>query len=135
MESTKITVADFLAYLQQRDLNSLMNLFSIDIKWNVPGNEQEIAWLGSRESKQEIEEFFKLLWRSTQPVSAEIHRILIEGSQVMIKGEFCTKMLKTNKIVSSVFFIHMVVRYAKIIEYTLLEDSFAVSQSLRETVD
>lgn len=52
------------------------------------------------------------------------------GSDVIIKGDFATEMLKTGKIVTSIFFIHFVVKEEKIVEYTLLEDSFAVAQAM-----
>ena len=39
-------------------------------------------------------------------------------------------MLATERVVTSIFFIHFIVNNGEIIEYTLLEDSYAVSQSL-----
>jgi len=130
MHTTKEIVNDFFGYLTKRDLKNTINLFADNVKWEVPGNEKNIKWLGKRKNKLEIETTFKLLWSATEPVSAEIHKILIDNNDVMIKGDFTTKMLQTEKVVTSVFFIHFVVSNEKIIEYTLLEDSYAVSQSL-----
>src|SRR5690606_22838345 len=130
MHTTKEIVNDFLGYLPKRDFKNTIILFAVNVKWEDPGNEKNIKWLGKRKNKQEIETIFKLLWSATEPISAEIHKILIERNDVMIKGDFTTKMLQTEKVVTSVFFIHFVVSNEKIIEYTLLEDSYAVSQSL-----
>ncbi|MEE6188014.1 nuclear transport factor 2 family protein [Niabella digestorum] len=130
MIDAKKIVEAFLEYLQQRDLNRIVNLFAENVKWQIPGNENRIAWLGKRNSRAEVEAFFKLLWSATVPLSASIHKILMTGSDVIIKGDFATKMLKTGKIVTSIFFIHFVVKEEKIVEYTLLEDSFAVAQAM-----
>jgi ketosteroid isomerase-like protein len=130
MEMTRTIVNDFLHYLQYRDLQNLVNIFANDVKWEIPGNEKSIKWLGIRESKLEVEEFFKMLWKETEPVSAEIHKILFDSNDAIIKGVFTTKMLETEKVVTSVFFIHFTVSNGKIVEYTLLEDSYAVSKSL-----
>jgi len=130
MEMIRTIVNDFLHYLQYRDLQNLVNIFANDVKWEIPGNEKSIKWLGIRESKLEVEEFFKMLWKETEPVSAEIHKILFDSNDAIIKGVFTTKMLETEKVVTSVFFIHFTVSNGKIVEYTLLEDSYAVSKSL-----
>ena len=130
MSTTKTILNNFLTYLQNRDLDNLVNLFADNVKWAIPGNVKDIKWLGTRINRIEIVDFFKMLWKETEPISAEIHKILIENEDVIVKGLFTTKMLATEKVVTSIFFIHFIVNNGKIIEYTLLEDSYAVSQSL-----
>lgn len=61
MIDAKKIVEAFLEYLQQRDLNRIVNLFAENVKWQIPGNEKRIAWLGKRNSRAEVEAFFKLL--------------------------------------------------------------------------
>lgn len=130
MFTTETTTAQFLDYLSKRDLQNLVNLFSDNIKWEVPGDTKKVPWLGKRNSKGEIEEFFKILWKSTQPLSADLHKIFIIEDQAVITGQFSTKMLRTNKVVDSMFFIHLIVKNQKIVSYKLLEDSFAVSTAM-----
>lgn len=130
MNTTRTIVNDFLNYLQKRDLKNLVHLFANDVKWEIPGNAKHIKWLGIRKSKLEVEDVFKMLWKATEPLSAEIHKILFDNNDVVIKGVFTTKMLETETVVTSVFFIHFMVSEGEIIEYTLLEDSYAVSQAL-----
>ena len=130
MSITKTILNNFLTHLQNRDLDNLVNLFADNVKWEIPGNCKDIKWLGTRMNKIEIVDFFKMLWKETEPISAEIHKILIENEDVIIKGLFTTKMLATEREVTSIFFIHFIVNNGEIIEYTLLEDSYAVSQSL-----
>ena len=130
MNSTEKITEQFIDYLSNRDLSNLVNLFSESIQWEVPGNSEKAAWLGKRSSKPEIEEFFKILWSATEPLSAHIDKIFIADDQAVITGQFSTKMLKTNKVVDSMFFINLVVQNHEIITYKLLEDSFAVSEAL-----
>ena len=129
MDKTREFIKDFLKYMQARDLKNMVNLFAEEVVWEIPGDTKRIKWLGVRTFKAEVEHFFKLLWTETQPISPEIHKIICDQNEVMIKGSFTTKMLKTNENVTSIFFIHFKLQNMKIVEYTLLEDSFAVSNA------
>ncbi|MFB9055912.1 nuclear transport factor 2 family protein [Mariniflexile ostreae] len=130
MNSVKKITEEFLDYLGKRDLNNLISLFSENIEWEIPGNVEKVDWLGKRSSKDEIKKKFEMLWSATEPLSVRINKIFMEDDEAVIAGAFSTRMLKTNKIVDSIFFIHMVVKDQKIIKYTLLEDSYAVSEAL-----
>lgn len=131
MSSIQKITKEFLEYLGKRDLDNLTNLFSENIDWEIPGNVEKVDWLGKRSSKDEIKDFFRMLWSATEPLSARVNKIFIEHDEAVITGAFSTKMLKTGKVVDSIFFIHMVIKDRKIIKYTLLEDSYAVSESLK----
>jgi ketosteroid isomerase-like protein len=120
----------FIASLGARDLESLLELFAETVDWAIPGNETKAPSLGVRRSKAEICEFFKLLWRSTEPVDAAIHETFSNAHSAVIAGEFATKMIATRKVVRSIFFVHLSEQNGRITRYRLLEDSFAVSESL-----
>src|SRR5690606_40794542 len=77
MCTTETIISQFLDYLSKRDLSNLVNLFSDNIQWEVPGDTQKIPWLGKRISKSEVEEFFKVLWEQTEPLSADIDKIFV----------------------------------------------------------
>lgn len=124
-------VNEFLTQLKNRNLHQLVNLFKKEVKWEIPGNVKAIKWLGSRKTRDEIKEFFELLWASSSAISAEIHRVIIHNTDVIIKGSFTSEMLLTKKRVTSLFFIHMVIIDGQIAEYTLLEDSYAISESMK----
>lgn len=130
---TQLVIENFLKFLSQRELNKITSLFAEDVDWFIPGNENKAPWLGKRRKKNEVEQFYDVLWKNTEPVSANISNILIDGENAVITGEFSTKMLQTGKIVDSIFCIELVVQNNLIIKYRLLEDSYAVSQSLNST--
>ena len=127
---TRNTVDKFLQFLTQRDLKNLVGVFSDDVDWYIPGDQQKASWLGVRNTNREIKEFYELLWRNTEPVAARIENIVIQENIAVIAGEFSTKMLATGKTVSSLFFILITVENNLIVKYRLLEDSYAVSVAL-----
>jgi ketosteroid isomerase-like protein len=124
------TTQQFLQFLSERNLAELTNLFSDTVDWYIPGNEQKAPWLGIRNNKQEVSDFFELLWKNTEPVSAKIDHIFNDAENAVITGEFATKMLATGNIVESLFCIQMHIQNNKITRYRLLEDSLAVSKAL-----
>lgn len=131
MENNVIKVVqDFLRFLNERDLENLTNLFSDNLDWYIPGDESNVEWLGKRENRQEVAEFYNLLWKNTEPLTAKINNIFTDKETGVIMGEFTTKMLVTNKILHSMFCIEMQIQNNKIVKYRLLEDSFAVSQAM-----
>ena len=125
-------VRDFLKYLGERNLTELTQLFSETVDWYIPGDETKATWLGIRNTRQEVSDFYELLWKNTEPVSAHIDNIFADEENAVIVGEFSTKMLKTNHIINSPFCIQMRIQDNKIVRYRLLEDSFQVSKSLTE---
>jgi ketosteroid isomerase-like protein len=130
MNTTQTIVEKFLQFLGSRELENLVQLFADNVDWNIPGDTSAATWLGERSSKTEVTDFFRTLWLATESLSAEIHKIFIQQSDVVITGSFVTRMLQTKKVVESIFFIHFTVQDNLIVKYTLLEDSYAVSRSL-----
>jgi ketosteroid isomerase-like protein len=130
MNNTQELIQKFLQYLSQRDLTKLTSLFAKKIDWYIPGNEAKAAWLGKRTTQQEVQAFYELLWSNTEPVSAAVDHIFIDGDNAVITGEFSTKMLQTGKVINSLFSIRIGVKDGLIVQYKLLEDSYAVSEAL-----
>lgn len=117
--------------LGNRDLDVLLALFAEEVDWYIPGCEEIAPWTGRRGNKREIREFFSLLWKNTEPVSAFIDRIIAEERFAVVTGEFSTRMLATKKVVDSMFSIHLTVKDDLIVKYRLQEDSFAVVTALQ----
>lgn len=130
-EQMLTVIKQYFQLLGERNLDGIMVLISDNIDWYVPGNTELAPWLGKRSSKKEIKEFFELLWPATLPISAAIEHIMTEGDFAVVTGEFSTEMLATNNIVNSPFSIHLTIKDGLITKYTLLEDSFLVSEALR----
>ena len=132
-EKTQIIVRQFLQFLTERNLDALVELFADKIDWDIPGDQENAAWLGKRSGKNSVREFYELLWNNTEPISAEIEKLLFEENYAAIIGKFETKMLQTGKIVQSFFCIQITLENDLIKKYRLFEDSYAVSQALIKT--
>ncbi len=131
MENTQTTVQQFLQYVSQQDLKNLLPLFSDSVDWHVPGDEASVSWLGRRTNRQGISDFYETLWKNTEPVAVNLDHIFIDGEKAVIAGDFSIKMLQTNEVVDSVFFIQLTVKAGQIVKYRFLEDSHAVSVALK----
>lgn len=120
----------FLKALSERDLEAIVHLFADQVDWYIPGNQKLAPWLGKRTTRQEIKEFYALLWENTVPVAASIDHISVGEKDVVITGNFSTRMLQTNKIFHSIFSIHFTVENNRIVRYRLLEDSYGLTKAL-----
>ncbi|RZJ74014.1 MAG: hypothetical protein EOO45_09765 [Flavobacterium sp.] len=132
MQETQDVVNMYMQALSERNLEKIMPLFADDIDWYIPGNETLAPWLGKRSNKQEVKEFFTLLWSNTKPLSASVTDFLFDNNTAVITGNFSTEMQKTGRIVNSLFFIQMTVENSRITKYRLLEDTYAVFTALTE---
>lgn len=128
--NTSNTVQQFFKHLSERNLKALTGLFSDTVDWYIPGDQNKAPWLGVRSNRKEVSDFYELLWKSTEPVSVTVDKILIDTDTAIISGEFSTNMLQTDKTVHSLFFIQLTVQDQLITRYRLLEDSLAVSLAL-----
>lgn len=122
-------VEEFLSLLSARN-EAIVNLFSEVIDWDIQGNEKKAIWIGKLKSKNEVANFFKLLWENIKPLSANIDDVLINNNKVGIFGNFSVIMNKSGIQINSNFSIYLVITAGKITKYRLLEDSYAVSESI-----
>ncbi|UII31902.1 nuclear transport factor 2 family protein [Fulvivirga ulvae] len=130
MDALKNTPQKLLQYMDERKSDELLALFANDVDWDIPGNTKEIPWLGPRKSKDEIKDFYNLLWLNTEPLEAGIHKIMSDENHAVIIGEFKTLMTATGKVVESFFCIHITVENGLISRYRLFENSFAVAKAM-----
>jgi ketosteroid isomerase-like protein len=129
---TRYIINNFLQALSARNLHVMHTLFADEVDWLIPGDQAIAPWTGSRTTKREVMEFFRLLWKQTIPITANIDHIFVDGKKAVISGDFKTGMLQTDKICDSLFFIRITVENGVIVKYHLLEDTLAVVKSLTQ---
>lgn len=130
MRYEELMVKLFMENLMSRNLDKLLELFADKVDWYIPGDQHKASWVGRRSSKQEIKEFFELLWADTEPLDASVQKIFTDDQHIAIVGDFVTRMLRTNTIVNSPFSIYIKIENNVIAYYRLMEDGFQVSQAL-----
>jgi len=124
-------VEHYLHVLSSRDICAIQNFFAEEVDWYVPGNEGLVSWIGTRSTKDEILDFFADLWKQTQPLTARIDHILVDGNFAVVGGEFSSKILRSEKTLNSIFSIQLTVENGFITRYRFLEDSYAVSEAYK----
>jgi ketosteroid isomerase-like protein len=77
-----------------------------------------------------VRSFFHQLWSETEALSGRVDDVMVDGDRAIVAGEFATRMLRTERIVRSLFFIQITVKDGAIARYRLLEDSHAVSVAM-----
>ncbi|WP_057937854.1 nuclear transport factor 2 family protein [Algoriphagus resistens] len=127
---TRDVITMLFESMSQRNLTRLSELFADQVDWEIPGDVQRAPWVGKRENKTEVCAFYRLLWKNTEPISASVETVMVDGHQGIVIGEFTTKMLLTDKIISSFFCIHIALKNNLIYRYRLYENTLTVSESL-----
>lgn len=125
-------VLKYYAALGERNIEMIMKLFPESLDWHVPGNDTIAPWLGYRNTHDEVREFFELLWKNTESVSAKINHIATDQNVVISSGSFETLMIKTGKILKSLFFTEITIVDGVITKYILLEDTFGLVKALED---
>lgn len=127
---TREIINNFYKALASKELETLTQLFAETIDWDIPGNEELAPWLGKRTKRNEVKDFFKLLWKSIEPISAQIDHILVEGDFAIATGHFSSKMNRSGQVFSSMFSAHFTVNDSLIVRYRLQEDSHGLVEAM-----
>lgn len=127
---TREIINNFYKALAGRNLETLTQLFAETIDWDIPGNEELAPWLGKRTKRNEVRDFFILLWQSVEPISAQIDHILVENDFAIATGQFSSKMNRSGQIFSSIFSAHFTVKDSLIVRYRLQEDSHGLVEAM-----
>jgi len=127
---TRDLIHVLLESMGKRNLAQLSALFAEQVDWEIPGDKGKAPWVGKRQNNTEVLAFYQLLWKNTEPISATVETLLVEGHQGVIIGEFTTSMLSTGKVVRSFFCIHIALENELITRYRLYENTLAVAESL-----
>jgi len=127
---TREIINNFYTALAGRELETLTQLFAETIDWDIPGNEELAPWLGKRTNRNEVTDFFKLLWQSVEPISAQIDHIMVEDDFAIATGHFSSIMHRSGQVYSSMFSAHFTVKDSQIVRYRLQEDSHGLVEAL-----
>jgi ketosteroid isomerase-like protein len=128
--TTREVVQAFFQRLAAREPEPIADLFASEIDWLVPGDQTVAPWLGRRQARQDVVDFYRLLFESVEPIGAELQHLLVDGEVAIATGEFASRMRRTGKIVESPFAVDFTVRNGRIVRLRLLEDSQAVVRAL-----
>lgn len=127
---TRAFVTQYLQALAARDLPALLACFAENVDWDVPGARELAPWVGPRQHRAQVQQFFELLFAHTVPVSAQVEHLVTEGEVAVVSGTFASTMTSTGRLYTSRFFLQMTVQQGHIVQYRLLEDTWALVLAL-----
>ncbi|MCW3465230.1 nuclear transport factor 2 family protein [Chitinophaga nivalis] len=110
----------------ERDVPGLLELYAANVDWDIPGNTAVAPWVGSRSTKAEIASFYEQLYTAVEPVSLDVRDRFFLDNKAIVTGRLASRIKKTNKIFDSEFTLHFTIENGLIIQYRMLEDSYAL---------
>lgn len=109
----------------------LANFFDEKAEMDIPGDTNNVPWIGKRTGRKEIANHFRLLKEYIQPEKLSFTDMVTKGNRVVVLGYLESRMKRNGNVMKSEFSIDIVVENGHIIRYHLLEDSFEVSRAVK----
>ena len=129
-ESTREVVSHFFERVVARaEPDVIASLFSEDVDWKVPGNEQ-IPWIGRKTGRAGVADFIRDLRRFTTPIRISMRTVISEGENAVALLELETRANSSGKVIKTEAAFDFVVRDGLIVRFRLFEDSYAVAQAM-----
>ncbi|MFL1529145.1 nuclear transport factor 2 family protein [Pseudomonas sp. O230] len=122
---------DFLQKLGSGDAQALTLLFDENAKWEIAGDVGALPWLGKQQGKEAIVNFVRDTATLLTSESLTVQDILANEHRAMILGALASRVNATGKLIETSFVLVLEISDGLIINFKMLEDTFAVSQAAR----
>ncbi|UPK73957.1 nuclear transport factor 2 family protein [Nocardioidaceae bacterium SCSIO 66511] len=137
--STRTLTEQLLALIGAGDAEGVAALHADHVDWKVnwPAAEfgrSETPWIRSRSTRADIADLYRELgeYHVVGGLGTEIERILVDGDDAVIMGEFRQTAGATGRAYSSRFVMHVTFEDGLVIRNHMYEDSLAVAQAFAE---
>jgi ketosteroid isomerase-like protein len=131
-QQTRATVEKFYERIGAGDIAGVIALLCDDFHWEIPGDHENVPWLGKRDTPQAVEEFFTHLGNHVDRKSFDIDRILVDGDHAVVLGRAAVVVRATGKLMDTMFAVHIAVdETGHINRFVMFEDSWHVSAAMR----
>ena len=130
-EATRQVVARYLQLLGAGATPAeLAASFSEDVDWYIAGHVEAVPWLGRRHGRAGVADFFRQFREGVRQVRVHLEEPLVDGERAVVLGSFDSLLTASGRVVSSEAAVVMTVRNGLIVRYRILEDSYAVAQTI-----
>jgi ketosteroid isomerase-like protein len=119
---TAETVQEFFTLFGSGDRPGMLALFAADAEVVVAGS-PTVPWVGRHSTSEAIDAMFSAFAEKVKTVLFDIDRILVDGDNAIVLGNFAHEVPATGKTFRSAFALHIVVGEGKILRYEMFEDS------------
>ncbi|AKV00181.1 hypothetical protein AKJ09_06844 [Labilithrix luteola] len=107
--------------------------FSEDVDWYIAGHVEAVPWLGRRHGRAGVADFFRQFREGVRQVRVHLEEPLVNGDRAVVLGSFDSLLTASGRVVSSEGAVVMTVRDGLIVHYRVLEDSYAVAQTIGDS--
>jgi len=121
----------FAAFKAGASHTQLAAFYDEKAEMTIPGDTENIPWIGKKTGRKQISEHYRLLWENIKSEKLDVTDILTKGNRVVIIGYLESRYKGNNKLIKSEFSIDIVVENGKITRYYFLEDSYDVSVKVK----
>lgn len=107
----------------------IVQLFSADLDWNIPGETGVLPWIGHKTGSSAIVDFLRDASEMIERIRFEVHDVLASEERAIIFGELASRIKKTGKTIEQAYAIVLTIADGKITHFLMLEDSFATAKA------
>ncbi|MFB4265178.1 nuclear transport factor 2 family protein [Nonomuraea sp. GTA35] len=136
--TTSDTVQELLRRIGEGDAERAAELFAEECDWlyNWPAEgHPSVPWIRPRSSRGDAADLFRALRTYHVPElnSTTVTRILVDGDDAVVLGEFTQTVAATGRPYTSAFALRLTVTDGLITRYHIYEDSLTVARAHSET--
>ncbi|WP_158788542.1 nuclear transport factor 2 family protein [Granulicella sp. L46] len=133
-EQNHAIAQQFLTRLGQGDSpESIAELFSHGLDFEIPGDIGSLPWVGYRKGRIAAADFVRNVRSLTERLRFDVDDIFANEQRAIILGTLATRIKSTGRLIETSFAIILTVGSGLIARFQMLEDSFAVSLAARPT--
>jgi hypothetical protein len=131
-EQNHAIAQQLLTRLGQGDTpESIAELFSPDLDFEIPGDIGALPWIGHHKGRIAAADFVRNTRSLTERIRFDVDEILASDDRAIILGSLATRLPSTGKLIETSFAIVLTIAASHIARFQMLEDSFAVSRAAR----
>jgi len=113
------------------DPGAISMLFSADVRFEIAGEAGLLPWLGRKTGRKAVADFVRDTRDLIERIRFDAHEILASEERAVAVGELASRINATGKVLNSEFALILTFSNGDIKSFSLLEDSFALSQAAR----
>ena len=126
--SAKATVEEFFRRNASGDPpEHIAELVREDVDWYVAGDVHVVPWIGRKEGRAGVADFYRELRQQVIAEKFEITDMLATENRVVVLGELASRVRNTGKLIETEFAFDFTVEDGQIVRFRLFEDSHAVA--------
>ena len=131
-QQTRASVDTFYARVGAGDISGVTELLTDDFHWEIPGDTENVPWLGKRNTAGAVEEFFTHMGSHVDRKAFDIDRVVADGQDAVVLGRAVVTVRSTGKLMDTLFAAHLVVEEdGRISRFFMYEDSWHVASCLQ----